>query len=417
MTGYIEIGKRYTDWNSVNVGGQNLEYLKPKQLFLDLIKYKTMPVEWDLKNIVLVGSQGSGKTVLIRYLVYLIRNNPDWNPEMVSVLRTNDLRIVGDRRYKKYFENKKVIVIIKDDAISEGTDSRRAMSGHNVETTQQFCVTRHILEENYEPNGVIFFIFASQIYSRLDPTIRDTAQIRIFTEFYDKKWFFELFTPEDRELIRVATYEGMVGSNFDARRFAIARTKTGDTVTLEIPYSYKAQVPYPNIDRAVKKSSIIDYMAKLLIEEFQDFDETSRGQMKGFLGLKAEEIQKDYYVKLSKSDFTSAIDRADYYRIRFLSPQDFEALGVTGITPEKKTLKERISNMLESKKMVRIDDVVNFLGVDRKVISNTLNSYTSTFENLWKGKGLYCLKKYRKSISQAEIESILEIEETKKLVM
>lgn len=316
MPGYINIHQRYTDWNAINLNGEEYEVLDPKQMFLDLLKYKNRPIEWDQKTILLVGPQNSGKTVLIRYLVHLIRNNPD-NKGLVSVVRTNDLRIIGDKRYSQYFLNEygdpyKVLVIIVDDAIKEGFESRRSLSGPNVAMTQQFCITRHILEENYSPNGIIFMIFAAQIFSRIDATIRNTAQLQIFTSYYDQSWFHNLFNPEEAEVMRIATYEGMFSSNFDARRFAIAKTLTGDVATIEVPFSNKNEVLYPYVDRTIDKDMIINRLSNVLLEKITDISEFTKGELKGFLGLEAKKIESDYCTRLSKSDLTTAIDRASF---------------------------------------------------------------------------------------------------------
>lgn len=320
MAGYVSIGNRYTDWESYHLNDKDFAFLEPKQLFMDLIKYEEEPEEWDMKSIVLVGAQNSGKTALIRYLVYLIENNPDYKG-LTSVFRTNDLKIIGDKRYSYLFEGKKVLVIIKDDAISEGTDSRRAMSGSNVETTQQFCITRHILEDLYEPNGIIFMIFATQVFSRIDPTIRDTAQLKIFTNYYDQKWFKNLFDPDEVELLRIATYDGMFGSDFYSRRFAVAKTMTGDVVTLEIPYLTKEDVSYPHIDRTIETNKAIEILMNEILE-LGNLEEYSSSELKGFLSLEGKRIEEDYGVKFKNSDYTVAINRAKYLsKRRTLQPK------------------------------------------------------------------------------------------------
>ena len=341
MPGYIQIGQRYNNWSEY--GDTGLMVLNPKQMFLDLIKYKQKPNEPDLKTICLVGGQGSGKTVAIRYLVHMIRNNPSYKG-ITSTLRTNDLRIIGDKRYKEYFEHKKVIILIIDDAIDEGTDSRRAMSGANVETTQQFCITRHIVEENYETDAIIFMIFATQVYTRLDPTIRDTAQLTIFTEYYDQKWFLDLFTPEDAEVLRIATYEGMFSSNLDARRFALARTITGDTATIEIPYSSSKEVPYPYIDRSLNKNDLINKLTQILLNRFDNLDDYTKGELKGFLFDKAQDIEKDYYIDLKRTDFTTAIDRASFIqKDEFLNE---EKENERNNKVDKKTIEDELVDLL-----------------------------------------------------------------------
>lgn len=296
--------------------------LNPKKLLLDLIKYRNTPREWDLKTIYLIGGQNSGKSNLIRYIVKMIRSIPDYNvihpvskKSILGVIRTNDLRIIGDPRYSEYFRYKKVLVIIFDDIITEGFDSRRAMEDSAVENSRAFCITRHTLEENYEKNGIIFLIFATQSFYRLDPTIRDTVQLKVFTMYYDQKFFTRLFTPQERELIRISTYEGMFSSYFDARRFCICRTLTGDTATLEIPFMDKSDpdVQFPFITRDLSKDALVDKLVKYLREDFRFcMDDFTKSEIRGFLEQKGAVLEDKYSVKLKATDYNKAMNRASF---------------------------------------------------------------------------------------------------------
>lgn len=415
MPGYINIGNRYNDWNSYDFNGKEFQVLNPRQMFLDLIKYKQMPNEWDLKTLIFIGGQNSGKTVLIRYLVHLIRSVPSYRG-ITSVLQTNDLRIVGDKRYAKYFEDKKVIVLIIDDAIREGVDSRRAMSGSNVSVTREYCNTRHVLEDNYEPNGIIFMIFATQIYSRIDPTIRDPAQLKIFCDYYDQDWFYKIFTPEQAEVLRIASYEGMFSSNFDARRFALARTKSGDVATLEIPFSTKAEVFYPVIDRTIDKEVVINKLSKLILNEIDslglELKDVSNGALKGFLELESKQIEKDYYIKLNKGHFTSAINRAKWT----LQLQESRSEATIEIlNPNKMSARDRIVGLMQYEKPIfTIKELSERLtDITYNNISTTLSQDTTRFKNI--ARGTYCLKNY--DLTQLEREKYCQDKYVKKILI
>jgi len=307
--------------------------LHAKQLLLDVIKYKQPPKEPDLKTIVIVGPPNSGKTVLIRYFALMIQENIDFAGN-VSVVRTNDIRIVKDPRYRDYFEGFDVVLLIVDDLIGvAGFESRRAMSQANVDVTSELVIIRHTFEDYYNPHCIIFTIFASQILTRIDPTIRDIAQLTIFTAYYNKRWFHNLFPPEDAEVLRVATYEGMVSSNFDARRFALAKVMTNEVVSMEIPMSDPDQVPYPYIDRTVERDEIINRLATYLYDNVDFLFEFKKGELKEELRSEAKKIQEEYVINIREQDLLYAINRARLWKKK-------EHLNVVEIKPKIKILDE-----------------------------------------------------------------------------
>jgi len=383
--------------------GQEFETLDPKELLLHVIKCTQTPKEWDMKPIVLVGMQGSGKTVFIRYFVHLLRQNPDY--KRLGVVATNDPRIIKDPRYADLFRDKDVLCIIVDDAIGEGMDSRRSMSGDNVNLTQEFCVTRHTLEELYENRGIVFMIFAVQVYSRLDATIRETAVLKIFESYYDQKWFHQIFNPEEAELLRLATFEGMVGYNFDARRFALAKLITGETATLEIPYSSKSQVRYPVIDRSLPRSRIKQMLKDALRLELESLNavvsDFTRGQLKGFLKETALQIQKDYTARVTKQDVLDAIESLDY---EYAKKELIITQNLTDITirPNQKLKQyEKIAIALKQDGLASIDRLCEITGLDADTVrANLSTKKNEMFENV--EKGVWCLLDYE--YSEKEIE-------------
>jgi hypothetical protein len=434
MPGYKSIGEEYNNsWGVYEINNKEFPVLEPREFFLDVLRYdkENLPnnqlPEWDLKTFMLIGGQGTGKTNIIRYLVALIRSIGDYRGR-TAVVETNDIRILSDKRYDEYFEGKKVIILIVDDAIESGTDSRRAMSGANVDTSRQFCITRHTLEERFSKNGIIFMFFASQIYSRLDPTIRSTCQVKIFTQYYPEKWFKRMFNPEEAELLRIATKEGNVKNNFHARRFALGKTISDDVFTMEVPFSTKDQVPYPTVDRTIDKKTIINTMAQALLEDLPtqygikpeefDLDDWKRSQLKGYLRNHVkEQVERNYTIEVSKSDIISAIDKAAYeWKDMKMRRQDKEVKkGSDPNTPPSKF--DRVKFALHQEGVADLDTISKRTGLPNADISKALYNHSDEVINLRKGKGVYCLKGYE--YSQSEIEKYVKTktEKKKRLVM
>lgn len=412
MPGYINIGNRYTNWGDINLNGKDYRTLEPKEMFLDFIKYKQNPVEWDLKKAVLIGGEGSGKTVIIRYLVYLIRNTKIYEG-LVSVVRTNDIRIVGDKRYRKYFEGYKIIVLIIDDAMAGGMDSRMAMHGININMTQEIAVMRHTLEDNFGKNGVMFMIFANQVYSRIDPSIRENAQLTIVTQYYRHKWFKDLFSPEDAEPLRIATYEGLFSSNLDARRFCLAVTNTEDVALLEIPFSRKEDVPYPFINRSIEKGVVIEKLSEILLnsKDTRDFNDFTKAELKAYLKLNSKPIKEGYNIKLKEGDYISAVDRASILRkLEILkNPRRRDR------NPSNKPAGERIVGLMENEKSIftikELDE--RFEEITYNNISTTLTQDTILFKKI--ARGTYCLKNYE--LTQLEREKYCQDKKLNKILI
>jgi len=221
------LGGRELNYYPFNLGGNEYEVIDFKVLLQDMFFYDVFPEEYDLKRIIIVGSQNSGKTVLIRNLVLYLMNNYD--PNEINAFLTNDIRVIRLKKYRELW-SKFIQIIIIDDAVKKGIDSRRFMSFDNIDFTEEYFQIRHTFEEYGRKNGIIILIIATQDYSAIDKRIRDNVQMVIYKTYYRHKWFQEELNYDNGILkfIKDATYQSLIRSNFEARSCGVGLIQTGD---------------------------------------------------------------------------------------------------------------------------------------------------------------------------------------------
>lgn len=114
---------------------------------------------------VLLGVQESGKSVLIAYLFSYFKRYLE-KADFMRVNRIFDISFLSEFFYHFTF---------LDDAIREGTSSRRSMSSANSIDSQLFFVIRHLLENDGIYTGLVNLFYAVQRYMMLDKNIRNSA--------------------------------------------------------------------------------------------------------------------------------------------------------------------------------------------------------------------------------------------------
>jgi hypothetical protein len=378
-----------------------------------------MPREWDIKDLLLVGGQGSGKSSTIRYCIKLVCSIEDYLDMGISVVWTNDIRIIADKKFKHLFKGNKVIMLIIDDAMRKGLDSRRSMNSANVDMTSFFNTTRHHLEENFSKNGIIFVFFANQIYSRIDKSIRENAKIKIFTSYTDKKWFTNQFREKQTQTLREATFCGDIGSDFDKRAFNLLKLKTGETATINVPFVKKNEllaflkrkgVKYAEVNRSLNKNDAIEELSQKILKKYPLPSDHDKKIIKAYLELQTEKLEKDYAIKFTGSDINKAINRAYFY----------ESEGVCSGTEEKKPLRR---NLTKKDRIIESFNVRNVNVLDSKTINeitkidqNKINSYLAQYEDFIKvDHSLYKLR--GSNHTEEDINRLKPKENVKTLIM
>jgi hypothetical protein len=399
-------------------GEQNYRILDPKEILLHILKYKNFPHEWDIKDGFFVGSQGSGKTSMIRYLIDLITGITDYQERGISVIKTNDVRIISDKRYFKYFQGSQVIILIVDDAMSKGFDSRRSMEGASVDITRFYNTTRHKLEEHYAKNGIIFVFFANQLLSRLDKSIRVNVKFKVFTSYYDQKWFKKLFTYQQYKFMKKACFLGEVGSDFDLRRFNIMKVKSGETSTIEVPMIKEDElieklkrrgVIYEEINRSLDQNDMIEMLVDKIFEKYEYPEDVDLRILKSYLEIQSQQIKEDYTVSFTRSDIDTAINRSLYYS------SEKERAKEERIKVKDLTMKERLilAFGIRKAKILEVDDLVDITGENRSNIYSALSSY-DVFKRV--ARGVYTLKGFK--ITEQDLHKYQqEPQEQKMLIM
>jgi len=361
-------------WNPYLLNGKTYQVLQAEALIDDFYRYEVPLMEWDKKTIYYCGVEGSGKTNAMRFSTWILNNIEDYVNEGLITILTNDIRILGDKRYSYLFEGIVFVNLLCDDAMGAiGTDSVDYMNKAGRSVSKEFVTSRHIGEEEISNVGVVFMSFATQHWKRLNAVIRDNSTLKIFTSYMDNDNFRNLFPYEETELIREMHHQSHVSTDWRKRSHAICRTGAAGIVHLEIPFvpknqreldfcrnatfqnkktgeyekymkqgeyvediieiveinneeEFRAQKSHKNkiylIDRSIDQKTIINKMSTYLRKQptlnylikhhpkLNSLEDFSRGKLYGFLREEAERIVEEFCTDITKSDMLTAIEHA-----------------------------------------------------------------------------------------------------------
>jgi hypothetical protein len=189
-----------------------------------------------------------------------------------------------------------------------GIDSRRSMSGANVEMSQNLAMVRHMLarEDKFgvpDPqfkNGFCVIFYGIQSPGRLDKTIRDCTVLTIFKSYYDEIESRKGLNPDDIQFIKNITKDSKIKHKYSARGSGLGITKTKETMRIYFPKTaFKIPVILPPPERY---QAIIDALIKM------DLDETDLPILRGWLRT----YSKENNITLSGTDMAELIELARY---------------------------------------------------------------------------------------------------------
>lgn len=323
--GKIELGS----YKVVNINKKYAtEVLDPVRIIVHIFYNNSLASNWLIKDGILIGGQGSGKSSAINYICSLVVGIELYRKNGIVIIKTNDPRIIGDERYDYMFEGVKYVVLIVDDMMGLGMDSRRAMKSENVEITSFYNTIRHKLKDKWKKNpkkhsknGIIFVLFANQVWSRVDPTLRENAMFKIFTSYTDQDWFFKelRYHPNCVKDLRVATFEGDLGDKYEKKAINIMKLKTGQASTIITNYinddKYNKYMEYWGIKsyevlRDMSNKDLHKTLLKYLVNKYKNPLETKVNIMKAYLQIKAEELKENYSISYTDSDLSRVINTA-----------------------------------------------------------------------------------------------------------
>lgn len=345
------LGGKKLDYFPFNFGSGDYQVIDIKQLFEDMFHYDKLPEDFDLKRLIIVGSQNSGKSVLIRSLVLYIQKL--YHSDNINAFMTNDIRILELEKYKTLF-NRPIQLIIIDDAVRSGIDSRRSMSSANVDFTQRYFQIRHTLAEMGRTNGIIIVILATQSFSAIDKRIRDNVQCTIFKTYYRQKFFQEQLNYDEDiiNFMKEATYESLIKSNLTAREVGVGVVQTGDIFQFRNRMVGESDVYLPLLLYESGKEDLIRELIAKLMTKFNVIFEIPDKIVKGYLLYEIDNMSDVYpRIRLTNSDMSYIIRWGVYLQYERMSGNEIDNNNIR----EFLSLKERVFFYLDNEKDVSLD--------------------------------------------------------------
>jgi energy-coupling factor transporter ATP-binding protein EcfA2 len=238
-------------WNN---GENDIEIVDPTEFLMKMLSMKKhyYPVDWvKLYTIALIGSMGSGKTTIINKIVNIIS---DIYGEEVRAIKTNDLVY----SLKKGLDLSYFQIVIIDDAMQQGLDSRQSMSADNIDMSQNFSIGRHIAKQTMK-KGILFVIFAIQSPTRLDKFIRENCDLTIYKTYYP--FLDKVASGEDLQYVKDFTKESMLENDFSELSACLGIDRINRSIRFWFPKE-KPKIPIIEIQKEEE-----DYMP--LIKELE----------------------------------------------------------------------------------------------------------------------------------------------------
>lgn len=316
MSFKVQLGRKIP--KKLKLNGTQYQMLDPTEFLLDLFTFRPknrsyFPTDhWELVIINLIGGMGAGKSESIKNIALILQSI--YRSEF-HCFQTNDLIYSLNYLNHDIYARKKVELIVFDDALDEGMDSRRSMSNENVAMSQNLSIVRHLLaneDENKQPdprvkNGFCVIIYAIQSPTRLDKFIRENAHLTIYKSYYENLEREKEVSDDAIRFIKDVTEDSMYKHTYAARGAGLGITKTKKCMQMYFP---KVQFPIPVLVPPPERYAE-------LMNEILKFDlcEVKENVLKGFIQLWCEKNS----ISLAATDIVNLLNKAKYYQWRGVS--------------------------------------------------------------------------------------------------
>lgn len=201
----------------------NFEFVKQNELITDLTNRKYLPKKhWDIISFGVVGTMGIGKSTLLNAFASLF--SEIFENEFDVFATNNPAYIIKHKLFSPKFYQ----MIVVDDSITAGFDSRRSNSKENVEMSEAFFLIRHELEKLAEINpeagkGVCFLFFVFQDPSAMDKRMRNNIHIWLLKGYFEE--YDSIFPKEVCNWLQKQEYDSIVKGDYEQKGYGLALTK------------------------------------------------------------------------------------------------------------------------------------------------------------------------------------------------
>lgn len=303
----------------VKIGGKSYKLRHPFKFYKESFSFtKCAPPEghFEQNTFIVAGDIQSGKSFASAFFAYLC--SKIW-PGDIDFFDCKDIfQTIEAVKKSTFFAH----FILIDDAIRQGLDSRRSMSGANLSASQQYFVIRHLVKEGYLNEGYLIICIVAQDYKRIDKSIRHHSSFIVF-KTHDEGCEDLIENPKIIDLLKFLKDQSTRVKNAKIRKWGVAVALDKKLTLIEIPSRFGKWTPKTFVKTQfikVKMNTALDNQVRELIdflmqryplmEELPDHT-----TLKGDLDFELDRMKDRHtFVQVNSNHYTEIIRRVKSLR-------------------------------------------------------------------------------------------------------